>query len=210
MVGGVGNDTYHVDHLGDAVVELADEGYDRVVASLDWTLGDNIERLSLTGTADLNGTGNALANRLAGNAGVNILDGGEGNDSLYGLAGDDSLIGGAGADLLDGGLGADSLEGGLGADRFVFSSADGANGDVIVDFSALEGDKLDLRLIDANAGLAGDQAFVFIGSTGFGSVAGELRFAAGVLEGDLDGNGGADFQIQMSGVASLIATNFWL
>ena len=86
----LGSDIYLVDLLGDVAVESADEGYDRVTASISYTLGDNIERLSLTGTADLNGTGNTLANRLDGNAGANTLNGGEGNDSLYGLAGDDS------------------------------------------------------------------------------------------------------------------------
>ena len=210
MVGGVGHDTYYVDDAGDVVVELASGGYDRVVASLDWTLGAEIERLSLSGTANLDGTGNALANRLDGNAGANTLNGGEGNDALYGLAGDDSLVGGAGADVLDGGLGADSLEGGLGADRFVFLSAAAADGDIIADFSALEGDKLDLRLIDANAGLAGDQTFAFIGGSAFSGVAGELRCSGGVLSGDVDGNGGADFQITLTGVTSLTSANIWL
>ena len=89
MVGGADDDTYAVDDVGDVVVERAGGGYDRVVAALDWTLGSELERLSLSGTADLKATGNELANRLDGNAGANVLEGGDGNDALYGGAGND-------------------------------------------------------------------------------------------------------------------------
>jgi Ca2+-binding RTX toxin-like protein len=109
LVGGAGNDNYTVNDAGDVVVEQAGGGSDRVAAPISWTLGAEIERLGLTGTADLNGTGNALANRLDGNAGANLLDGGAGNDSLYGRDGNDTLVGGAGADALSGGAGADSF-----------------------------------------------------------------------------------------------------
>ncbi|MBU8545814.1 MULTISPECIES: beta strand repeat-containing protein, partial [Roseomonadaceae] len=66
LAGGDGDDTYVVDDLGDIVVEEAGGGYDRVISGIDWTLGAELERLSLSGSADLNGTGNALANRLDG------------------------------------------------------------------------------------------------------------------------------------------------
>ena len=129
MEGGTGDDTYTVDHAGDVVVEEVGGGRDRVVASLSWTLGAEVERLSLSGTADLDGTGNALANRLDGNAGANRLEGDEGNDSLYGNAGADTLLGGGGTDRLDGGLGADLMEGGAGDDTYIVDHAD----DVVVE-----------------------------------------------------------------------------
>jgi VCBS repeat-containing protein len=210
MTGGEGNDTYYVDDLGDAVVEVAGGGYDRVIASFSYTLGVEFERLSLLGSADLNGTGHALTNRLDGNAGANILDGGEGNDGLYGLGGNDTLIGGLGNDTLEGGFGADSMTGGLGADRFVFRSAAEAHGDFIADFSVAQGDRIDLRPIDTNPNLEGDQAFVWAASGDFGGVAGQLRSHSGMLEGDMDGDAVADFQIGLGGGASLTAANIWL
>ncbi len=210
MSGGIDDDLYIVDDAGDVVVEEAAGGYDRVVASVSFTLGHEVERLSLAGTAHLNGTGNALANRLDGNAGANTLDGGNGNDSLYGLGGDDALIGGAGKDLLDGGLGADRMTGGLGADRFRLGSAVEANGDVITDFSAAQGDRIDLRPIDANESLLDDQGFTWIGAADFSGAAGQLRFANELLQGDLNGDAIADFQVQLIGVTSLAATSLWL
>ncbi|MEI6160185.1 MAG: hypothetical protein WCP77_10150, partial [Roseococcus sp.] len=68
----------------------------------------------------------------------------------------------------------------------------------------------DLRRMDANAGLAGDQGFAWIGGADFSHVAGQLRFAGGVLAGDLDGNAVADFQITLAGVGSLSASSIWL
>ena len=119
-------------------------------------------------------------------------------------------MGGAGGDYLDGGTGSDQLEGGAGADRFYFRTAAEAAGDTITDFSVAQGDRIDLRAIDANASLLGDQGFGWIGGASFGNVAGQLRFAGGMLEGDVDGNGVADLQITLSGVASLSAANIWL
>jgi trimeric autotransporter adhesin len=87
--GGAGDDTYVVDSAGDVVTELAGAGTDVVVASVAWTLGANVENLTLTGTVNLNGTGNTLANTLRGNAGANTLDGGNGADTLIGGAGND-------------------------------------------------------------------------------------------------------------------------
>lgn len=210
MAGGAGDDAYLVDDAGDVVAEAPGEGFDRVIASLDWTLGAELERLSLSGTADLNGTGNALANRLDGNAGANRLDGDDGNDTLFGGAGDDTLLGGEGADRLNGGLGADSMAGGAGDDIFRLLSAVEADGDVITDFNVADGDRLDLRAIDANQLSADDQAFTWIGDMGFSGVAGELRFADGLLEGDVNGDGMADFQIGLNGLASLTPASLWL
>jgi Ca2+-binding RTX toxin-like protein len=106
--GGQGDDTYIVDNTGDTVIEFANEGTDTIESSLTWTLGANLENLTLTGTAAINGSGNALNNRLAGNGANNTLSGLLGNDTLHGGAGNDWLSGGSGADVLDGGEGIDT------------------------------------------------------------------------------------------------------
>jgi Ca2+-binding RTX toxin-like protein len=93
MAGAGGNDVYVVDDAGDTVSEAtagAPGGIDRVDSSVDFTLGANVEQLRLTGNANIDGTGNALANTLIGNSGDNLLDGGAGNDKLTGGAGNDT------------------------------------------------------------------------------------------------------------------------
>jgi hypothetical protein len=89
MGGGLGNDTYVVDSSNDLTLENANEGTDTVKASTHYRLLANVENLTLTGGADLQGYGNALANTLAGNAGMNLLDGGAGADVMIGGAGSD-------------------------------------------------------------------------------------------------------------------------
>ncbi|MBL8383260.1 MAG: calcium-binding protein, partial [Burkholderiales bacterium] len=98
MTGETGNDTYVVDHAGDIVNEAAGAGVDTVRAGIAYTLGAAVENLTLTGTASLAGTGNALANLLLGNSGANHLAGQDGDDTLDGGAGADTLEGGAGND----------------------------------------------------------------------------------------------------------------
>ncbi|MBL0372790.1 hypothetical protein JJB09_12185 [Rhizobium sp. KVB221] len=99
MIGGLGNDTYYVADAGDVVVEQAGEGTDTVRTGLDnYVLGANIENLTLSGTANLTGTGNGLDNVLTGNAGNNTLYGLAGNDTLDGKAGADTMVGGTGDD----------------------------------------------------------------------------------------------------------------
>jgi len=84
MTGGAGNDTYIVDNTGDRVTEKAKGGTDLVKASVNWTLGSQVENLTLTGSKALKGTGNSLANAIAGNGGNNVLDGMGGADRLSG------------------------------------------------------------------------------------------------------------------------------
>ena len=92
LVGGTGNDTYVVDAVGDVTTELAAEGTDTVQSAVTYTLAANVENLTLTGAAVINGTGNTLNNVLTGNSANNILDGGAGNDTLVGGAGNDTYV----------------------------------------------------------------------------------------------------------------------
>ncbi|CAN7482393.1 calcium-binding protein [Polaromonas sp. LjRoot131] len=112
MAGGLGNDSYVVDNVSDVVTEAANAGIDTVQASINYTLGANVENLTLTGSAAINGTGNTLNNSLVGNALGNTLNGGGGNDVLDGRAGKDVLAGGAGNDtfLMGRGYGADTVQ----------------------------------------------------------------------------------------------------
>jgi Ca2+-binding RTX toxin-like protein len=119
LIGGMGNDTYVVDAVTDIVAEADNEGIDHVQSAVNWTLGANVENLTLTSAAAVTGTGNELANTITGTAGNNSLSGLEGNDTLIGDGGNDTLLGGAGHDLLDGGTGTDSLTGGAGNDTYV-------------------------------------------------------------------------------------------
>lgn len=98
LVGGTGDDTYVVDNVADVVTEASGEGTDMIETSLSFALPANVERLVLTGTAAINGTGNALNNRITGNGGANTLSAGAGDDTLDGGAGADTLVGGTGND----------------------------------------------------------------------------------------------------------------
>jgi Ca2+-binding RTX toxin-like protein len=97
MSGGRGNDSYYVDQSGDSVWEGLGEGIDRVHSSIDYTLPENFEYLTLTGSA-LFGAGNTLDNSISGNAHGDILWGFEGADRLNGAAGADTMLGGLGDD----------------------------------------------------------------------------------------------------------------
>ena len=204
LIGGLGNDVYVVDNSGDVVTEtsiLATE-IDKVNSSINYTLGANLENLTLMGTA-AKGTGNGLANTLTGNSGANNLNGGAGNDNLIG------------------GSGKDNLTGGLGADKFKFNAvAETGNTvttrDIIADFKHNQGDKIDLSAIDANTAFTGNNAFsaLKLGGTFSGVFAnpGELYFdqSAHILYGNNDADSTADFSIQLTGVNSLAAADLLL
>jgi Ca2+-binding RTX toxin-like protein len=141
MIGGAGNDVYIVDNTGDVVTENNNEGIDTVQSNVTYTLGANIENLTLTGTSQIYGTGNSLDNVITGNSNWNQLSGGEGNDTISGEAGYGNLYGNEGDDLLIGGnsLGANFLDGGSGADTMIGGGA-GLNtyvvdniGDVVIE-----------------------------------------------------------------------------
>ncbi|MEP7300972.1 MAG: calcium-binding protein [Caldimonas sp.] len=231
MLGGSGADYYYVDSVGDSVAEGASADIDTVSSSISYTLGNNLENLVLSGAALIDGTGNLLANAITGNSTDNTLSGLDGNDTISGGSGDDtidggigndSLSGGKGADIMTGGTGIDTLVGGIGtdfltggtaADTFDFNALNestvGAGRDVITDFSHGAGDKIDLSGIDANTLIATDQQFSYIGGAAF-SAAGQLRLVGDILYGDVNGDGVADFELQVAGVVSLVPGDFVL
>ena len=176
---------------------------------------------------------------LSGTAGNNHLVGTSAAETLRGLAGNDRLSGGAGNDTLIGGLGIDTLHGGAGHDSFVFTtmrdSAPGFPGyinnngfnaasgagyrDIILDFTQGQ-DRIDLSQIDANLTLAGDQAFIWRGAGAFSGSTADLVYRqfdfAGhaqdktIIYGDLNHDGRADFQIELTGLFTLTRDDFVL
>ena len=154
--------------------------------------------------------GDEGSDSLRGGLGDDTLQGGDGDDVLRGMADHDSLQGGDGEDVLHGGAGRDTLDGGADADTFLYRFvADSGAGttlrDAIVGFAAGV-DVIDLRQLDANSIVTGNQAFVFIGTAAFGSIAGQLRLVTGpnaVLQGDVNGDGVIDFAVQLNAVATV-------
>lgn len=98
LAGLADHDTYTINHVGDMIEEDQNQGTDVAVSSINYRLGNNVENLILRENLNLNGTGNALANRLLGNSRRNVLLGLDGNDFLDGKAGADQLVGGPGND----------------------------------------------------------------------------------------------------------------
>jgi len=155
--------------------------------------------------------GTAGADAIYGLAGADVLTGIGGADYLHGGSDDDALDGGAGNDIIVGGAGRDDLTGGSGADTFQFERASDstvARSDRIRDFNASEGDRIDLASIDANSVLAGDQAFDLVAA--FSGQAGQLVFAQipastnYLVQGDTNGDGIADFQIDLRASALIV------
>jgi Ca2+-binding RTX toxin-like protein len=162
------------------------------------------------GAGDDTLNGDADNDTLAGGSGDDTLDGGAGDDALTGGGGDDILIGGDGNDELTGGGGTDQLIGGSGADRFVFDDVAGSPAqapDLVFDFNAVQGDRIDVSGIDAISVTTENEEFMFIGDEAFSGGAGEMRFVHdledGLLEGDVNGDATADFTIELLGVTSL-------
>jgi serralysin len=194
MAGGPGDDTYAVNDSSDHVTEIGTEGKDTIFTNVNYALpaAARVEFLTAGSSAGLVLTGNKFNNVITG---------------------------GDGADTLRGGAGADVLKGGKGSDLFNFTELkDSLVGltarDTIFDFSLAEGDRIGLAGIDANTVLAGDQAFVFVGSAAFSNVAGQLRatIASGktTVSGDVNGDGVADFAINLNGSITLASGNFIL
>lgn len=184
MIGGAGNDLYIVDAAGDVVTEAANAGTDEVRTALaSYTLQQNVENLTYTGSVAFAGTGNALANTLIG---------GIGNDTLNGGSGNDTLLGGVGNDTLNGSIGDDIMIGGLGGDTYYVDSL----GDVIVENT---GEGIDLvRASLASYTLGAELENLTFG--GAGSFVGIGNAMDNVLTGGtgadtLDGGAGSDTMI---------------
>lgn len=231
----------------DSYYEGGGSGTDHVHASVGtWTLHASLENLTYTGLGNFVGFGNASANvitggikadmlyglagndSLAGGGGNDALHGGDGNDTLSGGAGNDileggagndRLVGGNGADMLRGGAGRDTLVGGEGGDRFVFSAL-GDSGtpapDMIIGFETGR-DRIELSALDADATLAGNQAFNFLGvlaANPLFSGAGDLWAVSTVggvtLRGDVDGDGTAEFELLVLGSAAITGADLVL
>ncbi len=189
-----------------ATIDLRSGQWNDLGNSLTYTLADGSRFtdkdtvIIYEGVVIENAQGGAAADIIRGNAIANKLIGGGGADRL---------IGGGGADVLTGGVGADKSFGGAGADRFKFNKFGEVSKlsarDLIGDFDAA--DIVDLSGIDANSRAGGNQAFRFIGGHAFGGHAGELRFGGGTLSGDINGDGAADFRIEVDfkGISRLSA-----
>ncbi len=154
LSGGMGDDIYTVDTLGDVVIETPGAGTDTVRASVSYTLPWSVENLVLLGSAALTATGNAANNVIEGNAGNNLI---------LGRGGQDRMTGGAGADT-------------FGFLALSDSSNSTSSPDLIVDFDATAGDRIDISAIDAIAGTAANDAFTFIDGAAF-TAAGQIRTA---------------------------------
>jgi len=171
--------------------------------------------------------GNGGRDIVRGGNGSDTLKGGSNNDKLFGDRGGDKLVGGKGNDSLKGGKGGDDLiggagkdtqNGGSGGDRFIFtalsdSKVKASGRDKILDFKHGQNDQIDLKAIDAKTG-GGNNAFTFIGKHDFHNTKGELHYKAvngnAIVEGDVNGDGKADFAIFVKHVTHLVADDFVL
>ncbi|NFV78771.1 calcium-binding protein, partial [Magnetospirillum aberrantis] len=172
LAGGSGDDVYHVDHVGDILVEIADGGHDTVITSLAaYTLAAEVEDIVYQGLDAFSGIGNASANTMVGGAGNDFLNGGGGND------------------FLDGGAGADTMSGGAGDDIFVVDDA----GDVVVETVGQGFDTVRALTTSYTLG-AGIEMLVHEGAGDFvGTGNAETNTLLGGAGNDtLDGGAGAD------------------
>ncbi|MGL4396394.1 MAG: proprotein convertase P-domain-containing protein [Hyphomicrobium sp.] len=192
-----------------------------VVTANDPTVGGNVDVSSATFTVNVS---NKSPENVFGSSGHDTLNGGTDGDRVYGFSGNDRINTYGGDDVITGGRGRDTMSGGSGGDRFDFNAASetgrsSATRDIIGDFRHLV-DTIDLKGIDANTKKSSNQSFKYIGVADFHNVAGELRAEisnpAGkandriVISGDINGDGNADFQIQLNGITTLSKVDFIL
>jgi len=208
--GGAGNDTYTIDNINDVIIDSA--GTDTVSASITYTLANNLENLTLTGSTAINGTGNNGNNVITGNSGANLLSGLDGNDSLNGGNGNDTLLGGNGDDTLIGGTGNDSLTGGSGRDFFRYNSrTEGI--DTITDFNVLD-DTILVSRSGFSGGLTVGTLLNTQFTTGTSATTSAHRFIYNASNGqlwyDIDGTGttAASQIATLSPTLALTASNF--
>ncbi len=202
LVGGIGDDSYYVSSTATTITENPGEGTDSVSAFVSFTLPANVESLSLYGQ-ELTGTSN--------NVGGSLFGDGAFATTLNGGTGADYIVGGAGADMIAGGGGIDLMFGNGGADHFIFRAVGdapvGVNKTTIGDFTPAD-DRLDLSAIKTNGG----HDLTFIGSAAFSGAAGQVHQTSSggvtIIEGDVNGDSVADFQIQLNGAPSLQSSNF--
>ena len=191
LTGGSGNDTYVVDDAGDQTVETgtSPKEVDTVESSLDWTLGINLENLTLTGSDDLVGTGNALANTLKGN---------DGDNELKGEVGNDNLSGGVGNDTLNGGVGSDTMFGGAGDDTYLVDST----GDRVYESTTTSG-KVDAGGTDTVNASVNVTLSNFVENLELADGAGNLSGTGNALGNEITGNEGANVIDGKGGVDTL-------
>lgn len=226
---GGGNDTIDISGFSKGCrIDLHAGTYSTLVFDNLTTLTNNLG-IAFNCTIE-NVTGGSGADKLTGSDVANVLNGREGDDTLIGNAGADTLNGGAGKDVLQGGndadtliggAGQDTLTGGAGADSFVFAAISDFGGmtlttcDAITDFSKSQKDVIKLDQIDAISATDGtDDPFTFIGTANFHKVAGELRYTFSgsntIIQGDVNGDGVADFWLKVAGKIAFAATDFVL
>ncbi len=202
LIGGIGADVL----AGGADVDTADYSASRGGVTVDMRFGTatgsggDAEGDTLSKIENL--IGSDYNDNLTATSADAQLTGGSGNDILLGNGGYDRLDGGSGNDTLTGADRGDLLTGGSGADTFVyvfFFDSELGREDRITDFSSAEADIINLSSMDANSNSSGsNEAFTYINSGAFTGTAGELRYADHVLEGDVNGDGAAEFRIHVN------------
>ncbi len=198
LVGRGGNDTFIVNSAADQMREAENGGFDTLKTSVDYVLrgGVHIERLVITGTSGVTLRDNNMSSTLISGAG---------DDRMAGFGGDDRLVAGAGQD---------TLWGGKGADTFVFNVAPLSDGlDRIMDFSAAQGDKIELSASVIGLSVAAGQlgAALFAGAASAVTAATRIYTDSGVLYADTDGNGAGDATALVQiGNTAISAENIWI
>jgi len=218
LMGGAGNDAL----FGGPGADILDGGSGDFDFAGYWGAASGVTvdlefGVGLAGEAD----GDTLSGieGLVGSMFADVLFGGLGNDVIGGLDGADTLAGDVGNDVVNGGGGVDAMYGGVGEDTFQYSAASdtgvgAGNRDVIHDWDdGGDADLIDVSAIDATDA-PGDQAFTFIGFLPFDGTPGKLRWqqsgSDSIVQGDIDGDSVADFEIEIRGVIGIFGEDFIL